>query len=60
MTTRCLYHIGLLAFHGNFVMRDLNKVAVLNGGLVKWLEEGRPTTSETNVYPKGNFVDVKT
>ena len=35
------------------------QVAVLDGGLVKWLEEGRPATSETNVYPQGNFVDVR-
>ena len=40
-------------------MRDLNRVAVLDGGFVKWLEEGRPTTSETNVYPQGNFVGVR-
>ena len=36
-----------------------DRVAVLDGGFVKWLEEGRPTTSQSNSYPQGNFVGVR-
>ena len=36
-----------------------NRVAVLDGGFVKWLEEGRPTTSQSNSYPQGNFKGVR-
>ena len=32
-----------------------DNVAVLDGGLVKWKLEGRPTTSETRTYPKATF-----
>ena len=32
-----------------------DNVAVLDGGLVKWKQEGRPVTTETRSYPKGNF-----
>ena len=31
-------------------------VAVLDGGLVKWMEEERPTASGIESYPQGNFV----
>ncbi|WP_085993016.1 sulfurtransferase [Oceanobacillus senegalensis] len=31
-------------------------VAVLDGGLPKWKEEGRPVTMEPGSYPKGNFI----
>jgi thiosulfate/3-mercaptopyruvate sulfurtransferase len=34
-------------------------VAVLDGGFIKWLEEGRPTTSQSTSYPQGNFVGVR-
>ena len=59
MTTQWLYRTGLHALHGNFAMKDLNRVAVLDGGFVKWLEEARPTTSQSNSYPQGNFVGVR-
>ncbi|MCG7346172.1 sulfurtransferase [Sporosarcina sp. ACRSL] len=32
-----------------------DNVAVLDGGLPKWIEEGRPVTTEPGSYPKGNF-----
>jgi len=32
-----------------------DNVAVLDGGLVKWKQEGRPVSTETNSYPDGNF-----
>ena len=32
-----------------------DNVAVLDGGLVKWKQEGRPVTTETRKYPKGKF-----
>lgn len=32
-----------------------DEVAVLDGGFPKWLEEGRPVTTEIGAYPKGNF-----
>ena len=35
------------------------QVAVLDGGFVKWLEEARPTASQSNSYPQGNFVGVR-
>ena len=35
------------------------QVAVLDGGFVKWLEEARPTASQSNSYPQGNFIGVR-
>ena len=35
------------------------QVAVLDGGFVKWLEEGRPTISQSNSYLQGNFEGVR-
>lgn len=32
-----------------------DNVAVLDGGLVKWKQEGRPVTTETITHEKGNF-----
>ena len=32
-----------------------DNVAVLDGGLVKWKQEGRPTTSEIRTYPQSTF-----
>ncbi|WP_338471727.1 sulfurtransferase [Niallia sp. XMNu-256] len=36
-----------------------DRVAVLDGGFIKWLEERRPTTSQLNSYPQGNFAGVR-
>nr|WP_221452221.1 rhodanese-like domain-containing protein [Bacillus benzoevorans] len=36
-----------------------DQVAVLDGGLIKWLEEGRSTTSHSNSYPQGKFAGVR-
>ena len=36
-----------------------DNVAVLDGGFPKWLEEGRPVTSELGFYPKANFTGVR-
>lgn len=32
-----------------------DNVAVLDGGFPKWIEEGRPVTTEPGSYPKGSF-----
>lgn len=36
-----------------------DNVAVLDGGFPKWLEEGRPVTTEPGSYPQGNFTGVR-
>lgn len=36
-----------------------DNVAVLDGGLVKWKQEGRPTTSEVTTYPRGKFTGIR-
>jgi thiosulfate/3-mercaptopyruvate sulfurtransferase len=36
-------------------LEGFDNVAVLDGGLLKWKEEGRSVTSEPGVYPPGNF-----
>ena len=36
-----------------------NRVVALDGGFIKWLEEGRPTTSQSTSYPQGNFAGVR-
>ncbi|MFS0750072.1 sulfurtransferase [Oceanobacillus sp. 1P07AA] len=34
-------------------------VAVLDGGLLKWKEEGRPSTTEPGSYPEGHFTRTR-
>ena len=36
-----------------------DNVAILDGGLVKWKQEGRPVSTETKSYPKGNFTSTR-
>ena len=58
MTTQWLYRTGRLVLHGSYAMKALRVVA-LDGGFIKWLEEGRPTTSQSTSYPQGNFAGVR-
>ncbi len=36
----------------------LENISILNGGLQKWLDEGRPTSSKEKKYTTGNFSPV--
>jgi thiosulfate/3-mercaptopyruvate sulfurtransferase len=38
-----------------FRAMGFDRVAVLNGGLVKWMAEGRPLSTEPSPYPPGRF-----
>ena len=37
----------------------LDNIAVLDGGLPKWIEEGRPITTEQTSYPKASFISYR-